>query len=368
MSILKRLIFFDFLRLFLLAVIALTALFLIVDFFDRIQRYVGEWGAPTILLLRYMFYKTPFIVYQMTPMALPLSSLIALGLMNRNHELVAIRASGISIRSVLSPVILFAFFSALALFSLGEYFVPKSTEKQEEIYERMRSYRQRSRAAVEGITMSEGKNIAGWFRAPNGFYFIGSSSRDLNTLQTVIILEVGEDFKIVRRWETPEVHREGDKWIAKSVTLRAFKPDGTIEMHSMENVPLPLYESAQDLKQRRKDTEDMSFFELKNYIELMESGGSDMDEFKVDLWAKVSYPLSGLLLVILSAPFGMIRGRKAGLSFGIIISLLICISFYEFHAWMLSIGRGGIVHYLVSAWGADVVFGVGGIIAYLRAD
>lgn len=368
MSILKRMLFLDFLRLFLLAVGALTALFMIVDFFDRIQRYVGEWGAPPILLVRYMLYKIPFIVYQMTPMALPLSLLIALGLMNRNHELVAVRAGGVSIRSVMSPVILFAFFSAGALFWLGEYFVPKSNEKQEEIYEQMRSYRTRSRAAVEGIALAEGRNIAGWYRAPNGFYFIGGNSRDLNVLYAVIVIEMGDDFKVVKRWEAEEAVRDGDKWIGKSIIVRDFKSEETIETRFMENVVLPLYESAQELKQRKKDTENMSFFELKSYIELMESGGSKMDEFKVDLWAKVSYPLGGLLLIILSAPFGMLKGRTAGLSFGIIISLLICISFYEFHAWMLSIGRGGIVCPLLSAWGADVVFGIGGIIAYLRSD
>lgn len=368
MSILKRLLFFDFLRLLLLTVIALTTIFMIVDFFDRIQRYVGEWGAPTSLLVKYMFYKIPFIVYQMTPLALPLSLLIVLGIMNKNHELVAIRAAGISIRSMMSPVILFALFSAALLFLLGEYFVPNSNDKQEEIYEKMRGYRRRSRAAVEGIPVIEGRNIAGWYRAPNGFYFVGGNNRDLTSFHTVIILELGDDFKLAKMWEAEEAIREDDKWVGKYVMVRNLESAGTIETTVMENAILPIYESAQELKQRRKDTEKMSFFELKNYIELIESSGGKMDEFKVDLWAKVSYPLGGLLLVILSAPFGMIRGRTAGLSFGIIISLLICISFYEFNAWMLSIGKGGIIHPLVSAWGADVVFGLAGIIAYLRSD
>ncbi len=56
------------------------------------------------------------------------------------------------------------------------------------------------------------------------------------------------------------------------------------------------------------------------------------------------------------------------MSVGLLISLVICVTFYEFNAWMVSIGHGGVVRPAVAAWSADVIFGLAGIFAYYRSD
>lgn len=366
MSILKRMVFREFLGMFLLGILSLTTLFIIVDFFDRVQRYVGEWGAPMGLLLKFMLFKTPQIIYQMTPLALPLSTLIALGLLSRHRELVAIRAGGVSIRSVLGPVFMFALLCAALLFAIGEYFVPKSNEKLRLTYEEMRRHHMRKEAALEGWNATDTFNGV-WYRGSHGLYYIRRYEIGLDIIRGLTILETGPGFKLTRRIEARQATWSGKEWIGQHVTVREFPPSGNISTRQFASFTLPVEETPEQFGTTRVDPSEMGFFQLKTYIERLEGGGSDMREFRVDLWAKVAYPLSGFLLLVLAAPLGLKKGRGAGMSVGILISIVICITFYEFNAWMISVGHGGVVSPPVAAWSADIIYGLAGIAAYSRA-
>jgi len=368
MSILKRMVFREFFGMFLLGVISLTALFVIVDFFDRVQRYVGEWGAPTGLLFKFMLYKSPEIIYQMTPLALPLSTLIALGLLSRNRELIAIRAGGISVRSVLGPVFVFSLLCAALLFAVGEYFVPKSHQKLRLTYEEMRRYQFRKMAALAGSDAGDVlDSFGGWYRGSNGVYCVRRYEMTANVIHGLTALEIGPGFRITRRIEAARATWTGTNWIGQHVSIRDFSPSGAISTREYPSYTLPIEETPRQFETAKVDPSEMGFFALKDYIKRLEGGGSDMREFRVDLWAKMSYPLSGFLLLVLAAPLGLGSGRRAGMSVGIVISLAICITFYEFNAWMISIGHGGVVSPPIAAWSADVIYGLAGIAAYIRA-
>ena len=365
-------VFKEFFGMFLLGIISLTGIFIIVDFFDRVQRYVGEWGAPVGLLFKFMLYKMPEITYQMTPLALPLSSLIALGILSRNRELVAIRAGGISVRTVLGPVFIFALLCAGLLFAVGEYFVPKSNEKLRLTYEEMSRHRMRKQAALAGGNATESFNaFGGWDRGARGIYYFKRYEIARDVIRDLTILEIGPGFKLAKRIDVAEASWSGTQWIGRKVTVREFSPTGNgasgIITQQYTSLLLPMEETPKHFTTSRVDPSEMSFFQLKNFIERLESGGSDTGAFRVDLWAKVAYPLSGLLLLVLAAPLGLRKSPGAGMSSGIVISLAICITFYEFNAWMISIGHGGVVSPLVAAWSADVIYGLAGIISYIRA-
>lgn len=367
MSILRRMVFREFIGYFLIGVISLTALFLIVDFFDRVQRYVGEWGAPASLLLWFMAYKIPMIVYQMTPLALPLSTLVALGFMNRNRELTAMRAGGISARSVIMPVFVFALVCAGMLFALGEYVSPITNEKQRLVYEEMRRYQAKNKAAIQGGAAELMDVFGGWYRGATGIYLIRRYEIDKDRIFGLTIFKMENGFNISSRIDAEEAAWNGSGWTGKNVEFRDFA-NGGLKTTTRIETPLPIDETPNNFETLKVDPKAMGFFELLAYIKRLESGGSDMREFRVDLWSKIGYPLSGFLLLILAVPFGLKKGRGENLSSALLISIIICITFYQFNAWMISIGYGGVVRPITAAFTADVLYGALGVYAYARSD
>ena len=60
------------------------------------------------MMLRYFFFQTPQFVYYVIPMAALVATLVTIGLMTKNSELVVMRACGISLYRTAAPLLLFA--------------------------------------------------------------------------------------------------------------------------------------------------------------------------------------------------------------------------------------------------------------------
>ena len=60
------------------------------------------------MLLRYFYFQTPQFVYYIIPMAVLVATLVTIGLMTKNSELIVMRACGISLYRTALPLLLFA--------------------------------------------------------------------------------------------------------------------------------------------------------------------------------------------------------------------------------------------------------------------
>jgi lipopolysaccharide export system permease protein len=100
-----------------------TIAFIIILFtmrLDEIAHFI-TLGASGLYLLLFTLYQIPYIL----PIAIPISSLISTILLiqrlSKDHELTALRASAIAIRSILAPILLAAaFLSVLNFYIVSE--------------------------------------------------------------------------------------------------------------------------------------------------------------------------------------------------------------------------------------------------------
>lgn len=371
MKILGKMVFREFMGIFLASLLTLVVMFLLVDFFDRVQRMVGEGGAPVAMLGRYLLFKLPQILYDISPLTLPLAALVMLGVFNRRNELMAMRAAGIPIREVLRPVFLFSIFMAVILFAIGDRILPETNFQQRLVENEIKQIRKSREKTMQGKRRKNAplSTVSGWYRGAKGLYFMSGYRVASQRIRGFILIEMGENFSVLRRIDAGKVYWKDNTWVGYDVVLREFLKDGNIDTayHKQLNINIP--ESPEELALMDKETKEMGFFELVSYIKRLESGGSDMRPFRVDLWARLSYPLSGLILLALAVPLGLKSGRGAGVAGGIVWSLVICFSYYEFNAWMLSLGRGGaILTPIIAAWTAPILFGIVALPMYRRSN
>ncbi|RIL00265.1 MAG: hypothetical protein DCC75_13965 [Proteobacteria bacterium] len=96
MKILHRYIFKILVRNLLLCLLTSVSLFLIFDFFDRIDNIMAE-GASLLLTVQYFIYKVPMMLSHMLPVSMMVATILTFGILSKNSEVIAMRASGITL-------------------------------------------------------------------------------------------------------------------------------------------------------------------------------------------------------------------------------------------------------------------------------
>src|SRR5262249_34166347 len=121
-----------YLQIFLLAIGSLLVLFYISTFIDVADKlFRGQ--ATTALLLRFFYYRTPLYVYYVIPMSVLLATLVTIGTMTKNSELIVMRACGISLYRTALPVILMSFVTGGMLFTLQEQALASSNREADRL-------------------------------------------------------------------------------------------------------------------------------------------------------------------------------------------------------------------------------------------
>ena len=71
------------------------------------------------------------MLYQIAPLAVLIAVLVTFGVLNRNSEIIAMKATGISIYRLVVPVVGIAAVLAVSLFLFDEYYLPQANRRQE---------------------------------------------------------------------------------------------------------------------------------------------------------------------------------------------------------------------------------------------
>ena len=112
-KILDQYIFKKFILSLFITLSAFIIIFLIVSIIDFLDKFI-EYNLTSKEILLYYIYTIPWFINIALPMSLLISTIFTLGSLQKNNEITAIKASGVSIRRIgLSLVfsgIIFCFF------------------------------------------------------------------------------------------------------------------------------------------------------------------------------------------------------------------------------------------------------------------
>ena len=129
----------QYLSIFLVSFGALVGIFYISTLIDLADKLFGG-VAPLGLLLRYFYFATPQFVYYIIPMAALVATLVTIGLLTKNSELIVMRACGISLYRSALPLLLFSILFSGALFELQEHVLGDSNREAARLNAIIRGY------------------------------------------------------------------------------------------------------------------------------------------------------------------------------------------------------------------------------------
>jgi len=357
MNIITRYITREFTKLFFLCLITCVALFFVIDFSVQFIENLEKYNPPFLLSLAASLFKLPQMLYWLFPVATLLATFLTLALFARNNEITAMKAGGISVYSIVTPLLVMSVGVMCIAFCNQELALP-STSQRAKYIENIQIKQKKGRRLL--------KQDRFWYRTEDAICNIELFEHNTNTLYGITFFYFSNGFTLSRRLDARRGKWINGQWHFFDVVTRTFTPDGVQDIETLAEKIMPLRETPEDFKLARKEPEEMSFMELREYIAKIQRAGYKVPEYIPYLYAKISFPFTCLIMPIIAIPFALRIGRGGGIPRGIGASLLIGFSYFILYNFGISLGKGGVLSPLLSAWAANIFFATLGTYFMLR--
>ncbi|MGA8742173.1 MAG: LPS export ABC transporter permease LptG [Terracidiphilus sp.] len=353
----------EFFGMFLLVLASFVMLMLVFTFFELIGDIVRNHVA-LVTVGDYLFNLMPSMVYAITPLAVLIAALVTFGVLNRNSEIVAMKATGISLYRLVIPIVSISAILAIALFLFDDYYLPAANRRQEAL-----------RSTIKGrppqtFLHPEEKWIFGQSRPgeQGRIFYYQFFDADDNAFANLSIFEFNPStFALSRRifasraiWdERTETWRFNNGWVrnidGNNSVYSEFKSTSFSEIH----------EDPGYFKKENLQSQEMNFSQLDSYIRDLRQSGFDTMRLRVALWHKLAYPLIAVVMAVLAIPFALSMGRRGSLT-GIAVAISVALAYWVVDGLFGAMGNVNYLPAALAAWSPDVLFGLTGGYLLLR--
>lgn len=298
----------------LLALSVLAALDL---FFAVINEFedVGKGSYSYMNALIYVALTLPRRLYELFPPAVLVGSLLSLGALAGNSELVAMRAAGVSVKRIMRSAAQAGLVLLLLVAALGEFLVPTAERYAKEIA-----------SSKEGMNISHAVGHGFWVRDGDYFVQIEKVYPDYR-LENVYIHQYDEPDRLVSSAHVESVLQQTDYWELRNIRRTRFESDGVVsEVSEVERWPTLL--SPKVFGVLSIEPSVMSARDLFGYVEYLTRNKLDAATYRLAFWLKIMTPISCVVMLFIVLPFvfGPLRSVSAGQL--LVVGILLGLGFY----------------------------------------
>jgi LPS export ABC transporter permease LptG/LPS export ABC transporter permease LptF len=357
--ILDDMILRDFALYLTMILTTFLVLALVFTFFELLTDIVRN-KVPLVTVAEYLWNLSPSMIYLMAPMAVLLGVLITFGLMDKSSELIAMKASGFSIYRATLPVIVLCGVFAGALFVFDQLYIPRTNRQQEILRNEIKG------KPPQTYLQADRKWI---FGQNNEIYYYRVFDPDQNHFGGISIFEFDPDkFQLTRRIYAEHAHWEDSlqKWVFEQGWVRTLHGASIQDYRTFDVATFnELHENPSYFKKEVKQSSEMSYDELRRYIDDLQQSGFDTVRLKVQLQKKIAFPLITLVMAVLAIPFSA-SGRRGGALAGVAVALGIALVYWVTSGLFEAMGNANQLPAMLAAWAPDFIFAFAGGYLLLR--
>ena len=357
--ILDNMILRDFAMYLVMILATFLILALVFTFFELLTDIVRN-KVSFILLVEYLLNLTPSLIYLMAPMSVLLAVLITFGLMQKSSELTAMKATGFSIYRATLPVIILCGLFAAGLFVFDQVYIPHTNKRQEILRNQIKG------KPPQTYLQADRKWI---FGESNQIYYYQVFDPDVDRFGGITVFEFDPaTFQLTRRIHADGAHWEPGmkKWVFENGWVRSLNGASIQEFRTFDVATFKeLGEDPSYFKKEVRQSSEMDYEELRNYIQDLQQSGFDTIRLKVQLQKKIAFPLITLVMAVLAIPFSA-QGRRGGALAGVAIALGIAIVYWVTAGVFEAMGNANQLPAILAAWAPDFIFALTGGYLLLR--
>jgi lipopolysaccharide export system permease protein len=347
MPLLVRYVLREYLKIFGLVFGSLLTLYLFIDVFEKIQRFM-KFQTSMGLILTYSLLQLPTMIFFLMPVTVLLATLLTLGSLSRHCEILAIKSCGVNIFSAIAPLFAVPFVISLFLLSSNLSLIPFTVERTKAI---------RASLIEHKPLQTVFRQDKLWLKKdPQTIMNIGLFDSAQGAMYDVTIYKLSKVFTLDQTIEAKEIRYDGRQWIISSGIQRTFHDNGSIDIVPIQNQSIGLDERPADFQQLDLSESAMKFTDLKRYIDRLHRSGYQVSRYAVELQNKLAAPFMSFIVGLVAVPVGLMGKRGISMAKGIGLSLLIGFCYWILYSLCISLGRGGFLPPFFAGWLAHLSF------------
>jgi len=219
MKKIDRYILSQFLNLLLVSIFGFIILFVLVDYVENIDKFIDS-KIPINAIISYYFYSIPWFTSIGLPMAMLVSTIFTIGLLLKRNELTAMKAAGVSLYRIATPIIILSIIISIAGFYFDNSLVTFGNKKCKEIEKK---FVMKSRNSTFSLKK---KNI---FLSKNNQSQIAIDKYFPRTnLASGVAIQYMKNGKLNKRIDAHKMewNNEQKKWVLNTYAIRNFNDEG----------------------------------------------------------------------------------------------------------------------------------------------
>ena len=361
----------SFLRNFALVLVSLIVLFIIFTFFELIGDIL-RYRTPLVVVGDYLLNLVPFILNLVLPLCSLVAVLITFGALNRNSELTAMKATGISLYRIVAPMLVVATLLSGLLFIFDETYLPAANRRQEALLSEIKgkpaqTFLRPDRKWMSGQSSASGDTTTNDEPTRIFYYQFFDPGNNVFANLTVFEFQPGT-FNLTRRIFAQSARWDDNLngWVFEDGWQRTFRGESTASYQPFAVSTFPeIHEQPSYFKKEDRQSEQMSYTELATYINDLKQSGFDTMRLRVQLNRKLAYPLMTLVLAILAIPFSLFAGKRGGIA-GVGTAIGVAICYWVIAGIFENLGDVNSLPAILAAWSPDLLFAIAGTYLLLR--
>ena len=344
------------------------------DLLSEFDEYQKQLLSAWQIFLLYQA-KSPMLLVQATPIALLLGLLYALTHHARHHELIAMRAAGVSLARLSLPYFMVGLLFSLAVFAMNEWLVPRGEQMAEQISE---GNSNPSSAASDGW---HDQRIDFGTARDGRIWNIGAYNLRTSEMKDVQVAWTSSDGG-QHSLKAPAARRTNGVWAFVDAEEVVYFPARFNEpqpppfrtnlllapaFHETPEQIQTELRVASVLRTASPKSAQLSIRELLDYLRLHPGLDADASAvLRTQLHARWAWPWTCLVVVLIALPFGAASGRRNAFA-GVATSIFIAFAFFVLLRLGFALGAGQRLPPWLAAWLPHLLFATGGIFFSARA-
>ena len=348
----------EFFSPFLLSISSFIFLFLLGRGLVQMADFIFNKSVDVFLVLKLLWYSLPFILTFIVPMSVLVATLSMFGKLSYDNEIIAMRASGLSLLKIAKPLFFVVFILSLCTFILSDQIASVTHYRYRQLLMRI-GLENPGAALEEGTFIKKFKN-----------FVIFIYEIDKNKLKGIRIYQPqeGKPTRTIsaQKGELISIPEQG---IVKLRLIQGTsdEPDPkdpakfyTINFKTYD-FPLNVSESSKDEKLGKKP-KDMSIRELQTEIDnLGHEGIRATYPLATEIHNKIALAFSSIAFLLIGIPLG-ITSRRSNKSVSFGISLFLMTLYWLILIAGKALAQKGLVHPLLALQFANLIVGGAGLL------
>ena len=356
--IIDRYLVKQFLVLVGLGLLVGGVLFVVVDLLQTLDRFLRV--KPSLgLILQHFAYNMPGEVYKGLPLIVLISTVFLFLSLTRQRELDALKAAGMSLYRVSLPIFLAAFVISVLAVLFQEVALPELSTRAEEV----------DRVKIRGM-------LPRHLQRQNQIWYRTSDTRFLRmalldpvekSVEGLLVLDIDQRWRLLDRLDARKARWTPDGWQLSEGVIRRIDDANRVRSDAFAARLVVMPEHVDDFTAVQKPVDTLSYLEMRAFVAKLRESGHEVGKYLVQLYARLSFPLVHVIMVLVGIPFALASPRSGGRAMGIAVAIVIAVGYWMLHSVALAFARADLLPPALAAWTANVVFAGLGAALFLNA-